>query len=157
MSSAQLIEAHGHLVSFVTEFEELYYQGKESCLHFCRQSLHALLHLAPEVEQSGPGACHSQWTIECSISDLTLEICLDSSPYANLAAQGLQHSQTNVIYAIDLSLLHAQANPWLSTDINGTGYMLLGPKDKSQCKLPANHQQNVVLVIAANSTSTKHP
>jgi hypothetical protein len=45
----QLLLGHKLLVSFVTGFEQLYYQRKAIRLHFCQQSLHALLHVGPEI------------------------------------------------------------------------------------------------------------
>ena len=59
-----LITAQQLLQSFAHEFETLYYQRQTSRLHFCRQSIHALLHLAPEVARLGPPICSSQWTME---------------------------------------------------------------------------------------------
>src|SRR5882762_3782770 len=40
------------------------WQRRVGRLHFCRQSIHALLHLAPEVTRIGPPICSSQWTME---------------------------------------------------------------------------------------------
>lgn len=56
--------AHQALVEFAHEFELLYYQRRTDCLHFVRQSIHALTHLASEVVHLGPLICSSQWTME---------------------------------------------------------------------------------------------
>ena len=53
---ARLREAHSHLVQFVEEFENLYYQRQVDRMHFCRLCIHTLLHICPEVMQVGPGA-----------------------------------------------------------------------------------------------------
>ena len=45
------------LESFVQEIETFYYQRRVGRLHFCRKSIHALLHLAPEVTRIGPPIC----------------------------------------------------------------------------------------------------
>ncbi|KAJ6514364.1 hypothetical protein C8R47DRAFT_1282332 [Mycena vitilis] len=63
----QLILAHKYLCEVVNEFELLYYQRKASRLHFCRQSMHALSHTAPETIRVGPGGYRSQWTLERTI------------------------------------------------------------------------------------------
>ncbi len=75
--------ANDLLKSFVEEYETLYYQRKVGRLHFCRQSIHALLHLAPEVTRIGPPICSSQWTMERTIGNLGEEIRQPSNPYAN--------------------------------------------------------------------------
>ena len=65
ITQTQLLRGHKLLVRFVMEFEKIYYQQKKCRLHFCRQSLHALLHVGPEIPQlvlwlgprfSGPAA-----------------------------------------------------------------------------------------------------
>jgi hypothetical protein len=74
ITKAQLLEAHGLLFQFVLEFEELYYQRKAYRLHFCRQSIHALLHLVPEIIRLGPGIYYTQWAMERTIGNLGEEI-----------------------------------------------------------------------------------
>ena len=100
-------------------------------LHFCRQSVHGLLHLAPDVTRLGPGIYSSQWTLEHTISNLGQEIKQPSKPYANLVNCGLQHSQ--------LSALHVML-PDLAPDtldlpqgaVNlGDGFVLLRAHDES--------------------------
>ncbi|KAF8971769.1 hypothetical protein BDZ97DRAFT_1650720, partial [Flammula alnicola] len=70
ISVEHLQRAHRLLVEFVIEFESIYlqyYQRKSSRLHFCRQSIHALLHLGPEVPRLGPGITYTQWALERTI------------------------------------------------------------------------------------------
>jgi hypothetical protein len=88
------------LESFVQEFETLYYQRRVGRLHFCRQSIHALLHLAPEVTRIGPPICSSQWTMERTIGNLGEEIRQPSNPYANLSQRGLLRCQVNALTAM---------------------------------------------------------
>ena len=57
-----LQKAHEALLEFAFEFEHLYYQRRADRLHFVRPSIHAVTHLATEVNRIGPGACSSQWT-----------------------------------------------------------------------------------------------
>ena len=88
------------LKSFVQEFETFYYQRRVGRLHFCRQSIHALLHLAPEVTRIGPPICSSQWTMERTIGNLGEEIRQPSNPYANLSQRGLLRCQVNALTAM---------------------------------------------------------
>jgi hypothetical protein len=110
VTKEQLIEAHTLLVKFVQEFEELYYQRKASRLHFCRQSIHALLHLVPEVIRLGPGAYYSQWTMERTIGNLGEEIKQPSQPFSNLSERGLRCCQVNALKSM---LPHLEPEPKL--------------------------------------------
>jgi hypothetical protein len=74
IAKAELLGGHTLVVEFEKEFELLYYQRKESRLHFCRQSIHALLHIGPEIPRLGPGVCYTQWTMERTIGNLGQEI-----------------------------------------------------------------------------------
>jgi hypothetical protein len=57
-------------MTFAREFKELYYQCKESWIHFVCQSIHLLTHIALETIRVGPLACYTQWTLETAISNL---------------------------------------------------------------------------------------
>jgi hypothetical protein len=63
MTGHQIREAHSYLTQFVEEFEHLYYQSRVDRLHFCRPSLHTLLHTAAESSRTGPGttSLSSEW------------------------------------------------------------------------------------------------
>jgi hypothetical protein len=74
IKTEDLKKAHQALVEFVHEFELLYYQRRTDRLHFVRQSIHALTHLALEVVRLGPLICSSQWTMERTIGNLGEEI-----------------------------------------------------------------------------------
>ncbi|KIJ95011.1 hypothetical protein K443DRAFT_109498 [Laccaria amethystina LaAM-08-1] len=100
ISSSDLILADGLLCSFAHEFEILYYQRHEDQIHFCRQSIHALLHLASEVTRVGPPICSSQWTMERTIGNLGEEIRQPSNPFANLSQRGLLRCQVNALTAM---------------------------------------------------------
>jgi len=77
-----------------------------SRLHFCRQSVHGLSHLAPDAIRLGPGVYSSQWTLERTIGNLGEEIKQPLNPYMNLANCGLRHSQILALHMIfpDLEL-----------------------------------------------------
>ena len=98
--SAQLKCTHILVLQFMEDFEAIYYCRKVSCLHFCRQSVYGLSHLAPDVACLGPGIYSSQWTLEQTIGNLGQEIKQLSNPYANLANCGLQCSQFSALHAI---------------------------------------------------------
>ncbi|KAF8869902.1 hypothetical protein CPB84DRAFT_1693643 [Gymnopilus junonius] len=116
--------------SFVQKFETLYYQRKVGRLHFCRQSIHALLHLAPEATRIGPPICSSQWTMERTIGNLGEEIRQPSNPYANLSQRGLLRSQVNALTAMIPELgPPAPSLPRGAIDL-GEGYALLRAQDR---------------------------
>ncbi|KJA13103.1 hypothetical protein HYPSUDRAFT_151950 [Hypholoma sublateritium FD-334 SS-4] len=118
------------LVSFVEEFETLYYQRRVDRLHFCRQSIHALLHLAPEVTRIGPPICSSQWTMERTIGNLGEEIRQPSNPYANLSQRGLFRCQVNALTAMIPNLSPPPPSlPRGAVDL-GQGYVLLRAQDR---------------------------
>jgi hypothetical protein len=66
----QLLEAHSLFCEAEEELELLYYQRKSSRLHFCQQSLHALVHTVSEIIRTSPGEYRSQWTMERTMGNL---------------------------------------------------------------------------------------
>ncbi len=130
ISSSDLVLADKLLRSFAHDFEILYYQRRESRLHFCRQSVHALLHLASEVTRIGPPICSSQWTMERTIGNLGEEIRQPSNPFANLSQRGLLRCQVNALTAMVPILKPYVCNlPRGAVDI-GDNYILLRAKDR---------------------------
>ena len=119
------------LETFVREYEQMYYQRRMDRLHFCRQSIHALLHLAPEVTRIGPPICSSQWTMERTIGNLGEEIRQPSNPYANLSRRGLLRCQVNALTAMipDLRRPTCPFLPRGAIDL-GQGYILLRAQDR---------------------------
>ena len=85
ISKEELLLEHELLRSFACEFEDLYYQWKESQIHFICQSIHLLTHIAPETICVGPLACYAQWTLETTIGNLGWEIWQDHNLFVNLA------------------------------------------------------------------------
>lgn len=86
----QLQAAHHALIQFVEEFEILYYQRNPDRLHFVRQSIHLLIHLAPETVRVGLLSLLTQWPLKRTIGNLGEEIKQPSNPYANLSERGLR-------------------------------------------------------------------
>jgi hypothetical protein len=123
--------AHSHLLQFVEEFENLYYQRRVDRMHFCRPCIHTLLHACPEVMRVGPGAYSTQFTMERTIGDLGQEIRQPSNPFANLAQHALRRSQVNALKSIypDLDSKAAFHVPKSATDL-GNGYIVLRPRDR---------------------------
>ena len=139
ISGARILQQHtispgdlqcGHrlLCEFTEEFKWLYYQRCTERIHFIRQSIHLLTHLAPETIHIGPLSCYSQWTIETAIGNLGAEIRQDRNPYANLAQQGILCAQLNSLLAmfpqLNLSRNSNDSFPHGAKDL-GDGYALL--------------------------------
>jgi hypothetical protein len=100
IKTAQLTLAHALLLQFVEEFETLYYCRLPTRLHFVRQSVHAMIHLALEAMRIGPGVYIQQWTLERTIGSLGEEVKQPLHPFANLANRGLRRSQMNALKAM---------------------------------------------------------
>ena len=137
ITTEQLIEGHQLLVQFCLDFEELYYKRKVSRLHFCRQSLHALLHIGPEITRIGPGAYSSQWTMERMIGILGQEIRQPSNPFQNLSERGLRRARINALQNIIPDLVKPTHSPRISVDL-GNGFILIGPQDPEPRMVHAN-------------------
>ncbi|KAH9048851.1 hypothetical protein EDB84DRAFT_1261692, partial [Lactarius hengduanensis] len=68
-------------------------------IHFIRQSIHLLTHIAPETFRLGPLACYTQWTLETAIGNLGREIRLDRDMFANLTQRAVLRAQINSLQA----------------------------------------------------------
>lgn len=131
ISKLQLIKSHMLMCDFVYEFEILFYQRKECRLHFCRPSIHTLLHLAPETYRTSPGVYDAQWTLERTIGNLGEEVKQPSHPFANLAQRALRRCQINALRAMlpDLEPDLEYTVPYGSIDL-GDGFVLLRARDR---------------------------
>jgi hypothetical protein len=159
----QLREAHKLFIQFVEEYEQLYYQRRGDRIHFCRQSLHALLHIVPEIVRVGPGVYYTQWTMERTIGNLGEEIKQPSKPYANLSQRGVRRSQVNTLKAM-IPDLEQDTNtlPRGAVDL-GNSYVLLRARDKTAQQLSEDEEaavrtyfQNIVGDLEIESIDT-HP
>src|SRR6201996_7798528 len=99
ISREDLVRGHQILMEFVYEFEDLYYQRKASRIHFVRQSIHMLTHIAPETIRAGPLSCYAQWTLETAIGNLGREIRQDRDIYTNLTQRAVLRAQLNSVRA----------------------------------------------------------
>jgi hypothetical protein len=151
IKTEDLKNAHLALLEFVNEFELLYYQRRPERLHFVRQSIHALTHLAPEAVRIGPPICSSQWTMERTIGNLVEEIRQPSNPYANLSQRGLQRCQVNTLKSMFPSLEEEKSKiPQGAVDL-GRGYVLLRARDRYLYKL-SGHE-----LAAVRRADTQYP
>ncbi|TBU59038.1 hypothetical protein BD310DRAFT_818176 [Dichomitus squalens] len=128
--------AHTLLVEYVEEFEELYYSRRADRLHFCRQALHALVHLMPENVRVGPGWLHSQWALENAIGNLTAEIGSHSKPYENLSLRGLRRAQVSALIAMFPEALEVPKQLPSGAVELGDQYVLLHPTMRNAQVVP---------------------
>ncbi|KIK75797.1 hypothetical protein PAXRUDRAFT_18682 [Paxillus rubicundulus Ve08.2h10] len=96
----QLQDAQALLCNWEYLFKHMYYQLKESQIHFVRPSVHQVVHLVNEAIQKGPPICYAQWTMECTIGNLGQEIRQPSKPFANLAQEGVRRFQVNALLSM---------------------------------------------------------
>ncbi|KAJ6484804.1 hypothetical protein C8R45DRAFT_829746 [Mycena sanguinolenta] len=130
ISVDQIVESHQLACEYAKEFEEMYFQGMPERIHFVRQSIHAMTHLAPECIRIGPPALHSQWPIERTIGNLGQEIKSHSQPYANLSERSLRRCQVNALKAMFPDLdPETKELPRGAVDL-GDGFALLRARDE---------------------------
>ena len=131
ISREQLVAAHELLHRWVLEFEILYCNRNPNRLHFVRQCVHSLTHLARETHRLGPLWLSSQWTMERVIGYLGSLLRQPSNPFRNLAAQTRRVAHSNALFAMWPELEQTKGNPMGSMDV-GNGYLLLAPRDTSR-------------------------
>ncbi|KAF8256448.1 hypothetical protein EI94DRAFT_1775290 [Lactarius quietus] len=131
ITAPQVRSAHLLMLSFIEEYEALYYRQMTTRLHFCQQSIHGLSHLAPDTVCLRPGGYSSQWTQERTIGNLGEEIKQPSKPYANLANCSLRRSQLSALHAVMPDLApNTPALPRGAIEL-GDGYVLLRAQDET--------------------------
>ena len=128
ISREQLTTAHRLLLQWVIDFEVLYCQRNPNRLHFVRQCVHSLTHLARETHRLGPLWLSSQWTMERMIGYLGSLLRQPSKIFQNLAAQTKHVAIINALTSMWPELKELEDDPRGSKDL-GEGYLLLGPKD----------------------------
>ncbi|KAJ2936189.1 hypothetical protein H1R20_g902, partial [Candolleomyces eurysporus] len=128
ISTKELEMAHQLLLEYCVEFEVLYVQRKASRLHFVYQSIHNVIHLAPDTSQSGPLSIMSQWTIEHVIGYLGALIQQPSNLYKNLSEQGLRQAQINALLAMTDLCPEITELPHGAIPL-GNSYVLKHPQD----------------------------
>ena len=138
----QLLLAHRFLLQRVLDFELLYCERRPECLHFVRQCVHLLTHLARETHHLGSLCLSSQWTMECVIGYLGSLLWQPSNPFRNLATQTRRVATSNALLTMWPDLERSKTNPRGSMDL-GDDYLLLGPKDVSPH--PLSHTEQTAL------------
>ncbi|TBU41207.1 hypothetical protein BD309DRAFT_868737 [Dichomitus squalens] len=128
--------AHTSFVQYIEEYEHLYYQRRRERLHFVRPSLHSLGHIVPEATRIGPGALHSQWTLENFIGNITREIKQHVTPYANVSERALRRCQINALKAMIPSLAEPESTLPQYAEELGDGYVLLTARDSRHRVVP---------------------
>ncbi|TBU25585.1 hypothetical protein BD311DRAFT_852584 [Dichomitus squalens] len=149
--------AHSLLVEYVEEFEEMYYARRVDRLHFCRQALHALVHLMPENARVGPAWLHSQWPLENAIGNLTAEIGSHSKPYENLSLRGLRRAQVSALIAMfPESLEETPQLPRGAIELGGQ-YVLLHPTMRSPRVIQAGDSAALITFLRAQGVTLPEP
>lgn len=139
----QVSAAHVALVEYAMEYEELYYARRADRLHFVRQSVHALIHIAPEALRLGPGSLYTQWTLENFIGNITREIKQHSTPYANVSERALRRTRINALQAAITAFAPDEEPPLSSVDL-GDRYRLLRARERGSVKLTTVIEQNAL-------------
>ena len=134
ISQEQLATIYKLSHEWVLEFEIIYCDRNPNRLHFVRQCVHSLTHLARETRRLGPLWLSSQWTMERVIGYLGSLLRQPSNPFRNLAAQTKRVVHTNALVAMWPEFDQPADDPQGSKYL-GNGYLLLGPKDTS-CYTP---------------------
>ena len=139
ISQDELIIAHELLLQWVLDFKLLYCKCDPNRLHFVRQCVHSLTHLARETSRLGPLWLSSKWTMERVIGYMGSLLRQPSNPFRNLAAQTRRVATTNALIAMWPDLERSMDAPRGSRDL-GDNYILLGPKDTNTYTLSPPEQ-----------------
>lgn len=134
LTSQDIRDVHVALTEFVEDFELLYYQRNPNRLHFVRQSIHLLLHLAHETVRMGPLCLTTQWTMERFIGDLGSQIRQHSNYFANLNERCLRRCRVNSLKAMFPVLDPPKPLPHGSIELEN-GYILLRAQDQKHYTL----------------------
>ena len=149
ISQDQLTTAHKLLLQWVVDFELLYCKRDPDRLHFVRQCVHSLTHLAKETCRLGPLWLSSQWTMERVIGYLGSLLRQPSNPFRNLAAQTRRVACTNALIAMWPEFVKPKDAPRGSKDL-GDGYLLLAPKDTTRYDPPVSERTAIDLFFSGH-------
>ncbi|THU93069.1 hypothetical protein K435DRAFT_670956 [Dendrothele bispora CBS 962.96] len=109
ISSNDLDELRNGFISWVKDYERLYYQYNPERLPACPLTVHALLHIAPSIEASGPVWCYWAFPMERYCGTIQPAIRSRRFPFASLARHVIEDArltQIKLFYDVvqDLSL-----------------------------------------------------
>nr|VWP00054.1 Zn(2)-C6 fungal-type domain-containing protein [Ganoderma boninense] len=148
--------AQKQLLAYVTEYEDIYYQRRLERLHFVRPSLHTLAHVVPEAYRVGPGALHTQWTMENYIGNITREIKQHVTPYANVAERALRRCQVNALKAIFPEFDEPETLPQHARDL-GDGYVLLTAADATERSVSVPEGEAILEFLREQRVQLENP
>jgi hypothetical protein len=131
ISITSLQKADFALREYVIQFEQFYYQRQINRIHFIRQCLHSLTHLAAETLRCGPLSGCAQWCMESAVGSFGREVRSHSNTFANIANRGVIRAQINAIKARIPDLEPEPALPRGSFSF-GDGYVLLRATDSTR-------------------------
>ena len=117
------------------EFEHIYLQRRFDRIHFVCQSIHYLMHMAPETSRVGPNLYYSQWPIERTIGNLGEELKQHSNPYRNFSERCVLRAQVNTLKAMAPELDRNRDKIPRGAIGLGDGYFLLHATDSCACNL----------------------
>ena len=149
ISRDQLTTAHELLLQWILDSELLYCKRDADQLHFVRQCIHSLSHLARETSPLGPLWLSSQWTMERVIGYLGSLLRQPSNPFRNLAAQTRRVATTNALVAMWPELKNQKDAPRGSRDL-GDGYLLLGLKDTKLHRLSPSEKRRINIFFSGH-------
>ncbi|KIK26898.1 hypothetical protein PISMIDRAFT_94086 [Pisolithus microcarpus 441] len=139
----ELLDAHALLCGWEYEFENLYYNLRESRLQFVRPCVHQVIHLVSEAIHKGPPICYAQWTMERTIGNLGEQIRQPSKPFANISREGVRRCRINSLLSVMPELNESvDCLPQGAVDL-GDGYALL----RKCAKYPVIPQGSVAIAI----------
>ena len=157
ISIASLEKANFALREYVVQFEVLYYQRKIDRLHFIRQCLHSLIHLAPETLRCGPLSGCAQWCMESAVGSFGREVHSHSNTFANIANRGVLRAQINAIKAKIPDLEQEPTLPRGSFPF-GDGYALLRATDSTRRPVSGREAEAIrASRILDNSNQSQDP
>ena len=147
VSISSLEKADYALREYVIQFEQLYYQRRIDRLHFIRQCLHSLTHLASETLRCGPLSGCAQWCMESAVGSFGREVRSHSNTFTNIANRGVLRAQINAIKARIPDLEPEPTLPQGSFSF-GDGYALLRATDSTRrpvsvCEAEAIHASGI--------------
>ncbi|KAJ8507020.1 hypothetical protein ONZ45_g10560 [Pleurotus djamor] len=144
---------------WVCEYERIYYQGNPARLPTCPLTIHALLHIADDIEQIGPVWTYWTFPTERYCGRLQRGIKSRRHPFANLDNFVLAHarlSQIRIIYRLgnqlNLSPTIGIARQGFST-IEYPSCMLLPPSRPSDTVAKASRDK-IIIVLSTRFSKT---
>ncbi|PBK65077.1 hypothetical protein ARMSODRAFT_989767 [Armillaria solidipes] len=103
ISMAEIRLVHDGFISWVKEYERLYYQYDPACISTCAVTIHALLHITDSIEAMGPVWCYWAFPMEQYCGKLQPSIRSHRFPYRSLdrfVLESAQLTQLQTLYKL---------------------------------------------------------